>query len=99
MERISEEPVIDVDKYAGRMRYIDSEGYVCVTDRPKGLSTAEKKAREFKRKQARDVKVQERADARDDLRKARQKVKKEPSVENAHDYEVALEEYNKVMGK
>jgi len=98
-ERISKEPVVDRDEYQGRMIFIDSEGYVCVADRPKGLSPAEKKERQKERELARDEKIQEREDVRDVLRKARQKAKKEPSVENAQDYEVALEEYNKVMGR
>ena len=99
MERISKEPVIDVEEYAGRMRYIDSEGYACVADRPKALSPAEKKERQKSRDEARQEKVDERAEARDELRGARQKAKQEPSVGNAKAYEEALAEYNKVMGR
>lgn len=99
MERISKEPVIDVEKYAGRMRYIDSEGYVCVADRPKGLNPSEKKERQEARDEARQGKIDERAEAREALREAKQKVKKEPSVENAEAYEEALAAYNKVMGR
>ena len=98
-ERISEEPVIDVEKYAGRIRYIDSEGYACVADRPKGLSPAEKKARQKERADARAEKVGERADVREALRDARQKVKSEPSVKNAEAYEEAKKDYEEVMGR
>lgn len=99
MERISKVPVIDVEEYAGRMRYIDSEGYVCVADRPKGLSPAEKKERQKARDEARQERVDERAEAREALREAKQKAKKEISAENTEAYEEALADYNKVMGR
>jgi len=98
-ERISKEPVVDRDEYPGRLIHIDREGYVCVADRPKGLSPAEKKEGQKARDEARQQRVDERAEARDVLRKARQKAKKEPSVENAEAYEEALADYNKVMGR
>lgn len=99
MERISKQPVIDVDKYAGRMRYIDSEGYACVADRPKGLSPDEKKERKEARQAERQEMLDERLEAREKVRKARQLAKKEVSAENAEAYEEVLAEYENVMGR
>lgn len=98
-ERISKQPVVDRDDYPHRIIYIDSEGYVCMADKPKGLSLAEKKERQEARDEAREEKIDERAAAREALRKAKKKAKKEISVENTKAYEEALAKYEELMGR
>lgn len=98
-QRVSDKPVIDMAKVKGKMRYIDSEGYACVADPPKKMSPEEKEKSIAVRKAKIAKKVAENKIARTAMQKAKEAVKKNPTVVNAEEYAAAAENYDKVMGR
>lgn len=67
--------VVDRSKYPKQMIFVDKEGYVCVADRPKGISEEEKAKRQKTREQAKEEAKKQRAEERADAKA--EKVKKE----------------------
>lgn len=72
-ERISSEPVVDRKEYPSRMIYLDSEGYVCVADRPVKASPEELAKRAEARKALKKKEVAARKAERDAASAVRKK--------------------------
>ena len=98
-KRISERPVVDRNEYAKQMVFLDSQGYVCVADRPQPLSEEEKAKRQKERAKGEEARKRQRAAYRKKVQDARKRLLKEKSVAAAEALEQAEAEYNGVMGR
>ena len=90
---------VDVKGYEKEMKYVNRKGEVWTADRRQPLSPEEKDKREKERKKLHDEANEERAITREGLRKAKEKARKCPTVENATAYEEAKMAYEEVMGR
>ena len=80
-KRISDKPVVDRSKYPKQLVFLDTEGYVCVADRPKGISEEEKAKRLKAREKAKAEAKQLRAKEREAAKAEREEEKAEKSKE------------------
>ena len=84
---------IDRSKYPKAMIYVDRQGNICKANRSQPLSPEEKSSRQVVRDVIRKSKQAKGKALRDAVSKAKEQVRKEPSVANAGALESASHEY------
>lgn len=58
--RISDKPVVNRNRYPKQLVFLDSEGYVAVADRPKGISEEEKARRQKEKQRVKEESTKQR---------------------------------------
>jgi len=91
--RITDKSVVDRSKYPKQLVFLDTEGYVCVADRPKGISEEEKAKRQKVREKAKAEAKALKAEAREEA-KAERLVEKADDVKKAVKLREAISEAN-----
>jgi hypothetical protein len=96
MAQIIVPKAVDRTKYPGKLIFLDSEGNIAIADRPEPMSEAEKAKKALERQAEHSKEVAKRQAARKAMQDAKERLRKNPSVANAQEYEEAKAAYEAI---